>query len=115
MTRRTLLQAATRIAALGSIGGIAPLVRALQNTGAPPDPRLIVRSRTPQDLETPVNVLTSWITPNDAFFVRSHLPTPNVERSAWTLAIKGSVDRPLTLRLDELRAFPQVTSVVTLE
>ena len=115
MTRRTLLREATRIAALGSIGGIAPLVHALQNTGAPPDPRLIVRSRTPQDLETPVNVLTSWITPNDTFFVRSHLATPNVERSAWTLAIKGSVERPLTLRLDDLRAFPQVTSVVTLE
>jgi DMSO/TMAO reductase YedYZ molybdopterin-dependent catalytic subunit len=103
------------MAALGAAGGLAPLLHALQSGGAKPDSRFIVRSRTPQDLETPVSLLTDWITPNDVFFVRTHLPTPNVERSAWTLAIKGSVERSLTLRLDDLRAFPRVTSVVTLE
>ena len=102
------MRQATRAAALSSLGGLTTLVHALQTTGVQPEPRLIVRSRTPQDLETPVGLLRDWITPNDAFFVRSHLPTPNVEPATWTLAIKGSVERPLTLRLDggtEVKAF----------
>ena len=115
ITRRTLLHAATRAAALSSLGGLGPLVHALQSPGARPDPRLLVRSRTPQDLETPVGLLTDWITPNDVFFVRSHLPTPTILRANWALAVTGSVGQPLTLRLDDLRALPQTTLVATLE
>lgn len=112
--RRTLLRNATHLAALGSLGGVAPLLHALQ---APEqrNTRLIVRSRTPQDLETPVSLLTTWITPNDLFFVRSHLPTPNVEAAKWALTVAGSIERPLTLGLDDLRSLPRVTSAVTLE
>lgn len=76
---------------------------------------MIVRSRTPQDLETPVSLLTDWITPTDVFFVRSHLPTPNVDATTWAMTVGGAVDRPLTLRLDDLRGLPRVTTVATLE
>jgi DMSO/TMAO reductase YedYZ molybdopterin-dependent catalytic subunit len=115
ITRRTLIRSAAGTAALGSFGGLEPWLQALQNTAAPPDRRLIVRSRTPQDLETPVSLLTNWITPNDLFFVRSHLPTPNVERAKWTLTVTGSVERPVTFGFDELRKLGRVTSSVTLE
>jgi DMSO/TMAO reductase YedYZ molybdopterin-dependent catalytic subunit len=114
ITRRTLLRGATQIAALGAVSGLAPL-RALQRGGLQTDSRLIVRSRTPQDLETPVGLLTDWITPNDVFFVRSHLPTPNIDGSTWALTVGGAVERPLTLRLADLRALPSVTIVATLE
>jgi DMSO/TMAO reductase YedYZ molybdopterin-dependent catalytic subunit len=103
------------MAAMGAFGGLGPLLHALQNTTVRPDSRLIVRSRTPQDVETPVNMLTNWITPNDLFFVRSHLPAPNVEAAKWALTVAGSIDRPLTLGLDDVRALPRVTSAVTLE
>ena len=115
ITRRAFLQHGSRIGALSASGAFGPLLQALQNATTPPDGRLIVRSRTPQDLETPVNLLTNWITPNDVFFVRSHLPTPTVDRATWTLAVAGSVERPLTFSVDDLRALPRATAAVTLE
>jgi len=114
ISRRTFLHGATHIAALGAVAGFAPPV-ARQRGGPQPDPRLIVRSRTPQDLETPVSLLTDWITPNESFFVRSHLPTPTVDRATWTLTVSGAVERPMTLRFEELQALPRVTMVATLE
>jgi DMSO/TMAO reductase YedYZ molybdopterin-dependent catalytic subunit len=59
--------------------------------------------------------LTSWITPNELFFVRSHLFTPQVRLQDWVLRVDGAVDRPLTLTLDDLKQLPRVTAVVTLE
>ena len=38
--------------------------------------KLIVRSMRPPDFETPVALLDSFITPNDLFYVRSHMPVP---------------------------------------
>jgi DMSO/TMAO reductase YedYZ molybdopterin-dependent catalytic subunit len=114
ISRRTFLHGATQIAALSAVSGLAPMA-ARQRGGSQPDARLIVRSRTPQDLETPVSRLTDWITPNEFFFVRSHLPTPNVDRATWTLTVAGAVERPATLRFEDLQALPRVTTVATLE
>ena len=102
---------------LSGAGGVGPLLYALQNTSTQPEvpAGLIVRSRTPQDLETPVSWLNSWITPNETFFVRSHLPAPTVDRSAWTLTVGGSVERPKTIRYEDLKTYPQVTLTATLE
>lgn len=77
--------------------------------------RLIVRSPRPEDLETPVHLLTSWITPNDLFYVRSHFYTPSIEAGAWRLRVDGDVGAPLELTLGEIRALPAATLVVTLE
>src|SRR5687768_3463605 len=68
--------------------------------------RLIVRSPRPEDLETPVHLLTTWITPNDLFYVRSHFYTPSIDPAAWRLRIEGDVDRPLDLSLDDVRGLP---------
>ncbi|MGE0451319.1 MAG: molybdopterin-dependent oxidoreductase, partial [Vicinamibacterales bacterium] len=75
----------------------------------------IVRSPRPQDLETPVALLDSWITPNDRFYVRSHLYTPSVDLATWTLAVQGDVERPLTLTMADLKRMPAVSLPVTLE
>jgi len=116
MTRRWLLRNAGRLAALGTAGRLGPFLGA----GSPQQPTadsnpLIVRSSRPQDFETPVDRLTSFITSNDLFFVRSHIHTPQVQPENWTLTVDGLVDRPLVLRLAELEALPQVTAVITLE
>jgi sulfite oxidase len=76
---------------------------------------LIVRSARPQDLETPAHLLDSWITPNDRFYVRSHFYTPTLDAAAWTLAIDGEVDKPLTMTMADLRRIAATTAVVTLE
>ena len=77
--------------------------------------KLIVRSMRPPDFETPVALLDSFITPNDAFYVRSHLPVPTVDAATFALKIGGEVDSPLSLSVDEIKKLPAVTVTVTLE
>jgi DMSO/TMAO reductase YedYZ molybdopterin-dependent catalytic subunit len=111
-----------RRAFLGTIGRTIPglaaatLVPAAFAAGQAVSPsRLIVRSSRPEDLETPVHLLTSWITPNDLFYVRSHFYTPSIETGAWRLQVDGDVGAPLELTLADIRSFPPTTLVVTLE
>jgi len=77
--------------------------------------RLIVRSLRPEDLETPVGLLNTWITPNDLFYVRHHSYAAKVNVDEWKLTVDGEVERPVTLTLDELKKMPKATVTVTLE
>jgi DMSO/TMAO reductase YedYZ molybdopterin-dependent catalytic subunit len=77
--------------------------------------KLIIRSLRPPDFETPVSLLNTFITPNDAFYVRSHLPIPQVDAAAWALKVGGEVNSPLSLSVDEIRKLPAATVTVTLE
>jgi sulfite oxidase len=77
--------------------------------------KLIIRSLRPPDFETPVSLLNTFITPNDAFYVRSHLPVPQVDASTWALKVGGEVSSPLSLSVDEIRKLPSTTVTVTLE
>lgn len=79
------------------------------------DSRLIVRSTRPEDLETPVHLLNSYLTPIDLFYVRHHAYAPTVNEKDWKLTIDGEVDKPFSLTLDELKKFPRATVTVTLE
>jgi len=72
-----------------------------------PGKRPLVRltSRPPQ-LETPFSVFNEGpITPNDAFFVRYHLADIplDIDPDAFRIAIKGKVDKPLSLSLQDLK------------
>ena len=118
MKRRTFLSDALKAGLAAAAGGVVPLGMprvASARTQAGSGERRIVRSVRPQDLETPAALFTSWITPNELFYVRSHLYTPAIDADAWSLAIDGEVDRPLTITLAELRSMPAVTLPVTLE
>ena len=77
--------------------------------------KLIIRSVRPPDFETPVSLLNSFITPNDTFYVRSHIPIPQIDAARWALKIGGEVNSPITLSLDEIRKLPAVTITNTLE
>jgi DMSO/TMAO reductase YedYZ molybdopterin-dependent catalytic subunit len=77
--------------------------------------RLIVRSIRPEDLETPVSLLNTWITPNDLFYVRHHLYAAKVDVNEWKLTVGGEVQNPIALTLDELKRMPKHTVTVTLE
>ncbi len=76
---------------------------------------MIVRSVRPEDFETPLAAFTSWITPTEYFFVRSHMSRPTVDLAAWHLTIDGEVSTPLTLNMDELKKLPTVELVSVLE
>jgi DMSO/TMAO reductase YedYZ molybdopterin-dependent catalytic subunit len=76
---------------------------------------MILHNDRPEDLETPVEYFDSWLTPNDVFFVRQHIPRPQVNRDAFVLAVNGRVSKELHLTLPELRKLPQHTVAATLE
>ncbi len=60
----------------------------------------------PPQLETPFSIFNQGVlTPNDAFFVRWHLagiPT-TVDGATHRIKVHGSVKRPLSLSVDDLR------------
>ena len=70
-------------------------------------PLIVLTSRPPQ-LETPFEVFNEGVvTPNDAFFVRYHLagvPT-SIDLDTFRINIKGAVDTPISLSVDELKRF----------
>lgn len=109
-----------RAAQLGLAAGVSRLMTGpgadLLNaqSAASAEPRL-VRSARPQDLETPVALLDSWITPNDVFFVRSHLYAPSIDPGSFTLTVDGEVARPLMLTMADVRKLSSVSLPVTLE
>ena len=77
--------------------------------------KLIIRSIRPPDFETPVALLNTFITPNEAFYVRSHMPIPQVDAAAWALKVGGEVNSPFSLSVDEIKKLPAVTITMTLE
>src|SRR5258706_3253640 len=67
-------------------------------------------SRPPQ-LETPFSVFNAnVITPNDAFFVRYHLADVplNIDPDAFSVGIKGKVDKPMKLSLADIKKMPTI-------
>src|SRR5205809_2161521 len=77
---------------------------------------LVIRSESPADFETPVQLLDKgWITSNEDHYVRSHLPFPSVQLNNWSVAVEGEVNRSLKLTMPDIRAFNEVTRTVTLE
>ena len=75
--------------------------------------RLITRS--PENSETPVAAFRHWITPISQFYVRNHFDDPGLDRSSWSLAVNGCVERDLRFALEDLQRMPRSTLVATLE
>src|SRR3990172_6220481 len=55
------------------------------------------------------------LTPTGSLYVQSYDRTPRVEAEAWRLHIHGLVSRELNLSLEDIRAYPKVESMRTLE
>jgi DMSO/TMAO reductase YedYZ molybdopterin-dependent catalytic subunit len=77
---------------------------------------LLERNTWPEHWETSVEALgRSAVTPNDRFFVRSHLPVPELDAATHRIEVAGLVSRPRTLDLAALRAMPRSEVLATLE
>ena len=57
----------------------------------------------------------SWITPNDQFFGVAHYGRLELDAADWSLEIGGLVQNPMTLTLDDLKAWPRQEVTFTLE
>ena len=67
------------------------------------------------DAETPLDALTTYITPNDLFFVRHHWVPAMPDPASWKLTIDGEVSRPLALSLEELKQMPRAEATCVLQ
>ena len=124
LRRREILRNSLGLVGLAALQRPAAAERLLRSITAPAfpgqteavDDRMIVYSREYLTLEMPMSLLTSWITPVDSFFVRNNLLMPAaVDPSAWTLAITGEVERPLTLNFHDFMQLAASKVVNTLE
>ncbi|MGH9338399.1 MAG: molybdopterin-dependent oxidoreductase [Acidobacteriota bacterium] len=88
-----------------------------QNLHSPLGHRLIRRKENPLNAEPPLEELVkSWITPLELFFIRNHAPTPEVEPGDYRLRIEGLVEQSLELSLEDLRSrFPMLDVTATLQ
>ncbi len=77
--------------------------------------RLIQMNGYPIDAETPLDLLTTYLTPNDVFFVRHHWNPTFPDASTWRLTVDGEVERPLSLSLSELKAMPRASATCVLQ
>ena len=80
---------------------------------------LTVLSNRPLNAETPPHLLDDSITPTARHFIRNNgiPPTPaTTDETAWTFAVDGLVDEPLSLSIRDLKdQFEQVTLALTIE
>jgi DMSO/TMAO reductase YedYZ molybdopterin-dependent catalytic subunit len=75
---------------------------------------LILLTDRPPQLETPLRYFETDLTPNDAFFVRWHLPgiPTAVDTRTYRLEVSGSLSKPQSLSLRDLQTkFPPVSYV----
>jgi DMSO/TMAO reductase YedYZ molybdopterin-dependent catalytic subunit len=91
------------------------LLKGHEVDGVPDASGLIIRQREPKNLESPFHRLDSYLTPTELFYIRSHFPTPDLDRAAYRLRIDGAVRHPFMLSYEELRKIPSQTRVATLE
>jgi DMSO/TMAO reductase YedYZ molybdopterin-dependent catalytic subunit len=76
---------------------------------------MLLHNDRPEDLETPASYFDTWLTPNDVFFVRQHIPRPAVNAETYRLSLAGRVEKPKEFTLADIRKLPQHTVAATLE
>jgi len=92
--------------------------RKVSNVAFPEKRPLIMYSDRPPLLETPRDVFTSVLTPNDQFFVRWHMPDipTHINPDTFTISVNGLVEKELKISLNDLKTkFEQVEVAAVLQ
>ncbi len=96
------------------------------NSAPPPDnaPTAVAHtsgaaSSPPEDVLTkrftPVRGTRAELTPTDQFYrIDINTQVPTTDMATWRLELKGLVNSPLSLSLDEIRQFPSVSQALTM-
>jgi len=85
--------------------------REISKVAFPEKRPLIMYSDRPPLLESPREVFTSRLTPNDQFFVRWHMPNipTHIDPNTYTIKIDGLVEKEIEISLNDLKTkFEQV-------
>lgn len=78
-------------------------------------PGLIPHQVFPENMESPLSSVPSWVTPKELFFARNHLPYPVIQLESWSLSIGGEVEKAISITYEQLKQMPQVDRFVTIE
>ena len=70
---------------------------------------------SPENSETPLGEVQSWVTPNRLFFVRNHFDVPEIDPSNWRLKVEGCVEREREFTWDRLNKLPSRSVFATME
>ena len=77
--------------------------------------RLTAYETLPMNAEPALaDLVQSWMTPNDLFYIRSHAGVPKVDAKNFRLTVDGMVRQKLELSLAELAEFAQKEVVATM-
>ena len=80
------------------------------------DPRRLVENPLPASASyTPLQDLNGFITPADLHYESHSSGIPNIDPDKYTLRIDGSVERPMTLTLEDLKRLSERTEARYLE
>ena len=79
------------------------------------EPQRRIVTASPENSETPLDTVASWVTPNRLFFVRNHFTVPPISRERWELVLEGLVTRPARWTFAQLAAMPQHSVFATVE
>src|SRR5262245_66623971 len=82
---------------LGLLGApfLSRIVPAQDQSQTPP----ITLATAPYSRAFDFATLSTWITPNEHFFVRSHFGVPELDPDGWNFKITGAVERERTLSI----------------
>jgi len=74
------------------------------DTDPPRHPALKINTQKPFNAESPLEIISdTFITPNELFFVRNHLPVPLVDTEKYRLIIAGEGMNTQEFTLDDLK------------
>jgi DMSO/TMAO reductase YedYZ molybdopterin-dependent catalytic subunit len=110
LDRRRFLESSLRGAAAAAVWlNVPSLARAKGEA------ELIRMTERPLNYESVRSTFTTRITPVERFYLRNHFDLPNVDVAKWRLNVRGLVDKPLSLSLQELEQMPQATVEAVLQ
>jgi DMSO/TMAO reductase YedYZ molybdopterin-dependent catalytic subunit len=78
------------------------------------DQRKVVTAE-PENSETPLDSVRSWVTPTRLFFVRNHFTVPSIDVAHWRLSVEGCVKQSRVWTWDEIIELPERTVFATVE
>ncbi len=127
MERRDFFKKAAVVAGVAAVGSTTAEAsathqpidnRKVSDVAFPEKRPLILYSDRPPLLETPRDVFTSILTPNDQFFVRWHMPDipTHIDPETFTISVNGLVEREINISLNDLKTkFEQVEVTAVLQ
>ncbi len=74
-----------------------------------------MRPLSPQEIESSIEELDSYLTPNELLFIRNHFGVPEVAPGQWRMRAGGMLERELAFGLADLRRFEVVRQPAVLQ